>query len=285
MKVVFFGSSRYVVPVLEMIHDQFDLPLVVTTEQNKMDAVPFYCESKKIEYLTIRKSADLISNYQIEETMANIGIVADFGILIPVQLMNVFPYGIINIHPSLLPKYRGPTPVQNAILNGETETGVTIIKLDKYLDHGPVVAQIGGEKINENDTAKSLYERLFKSSAPLLLIVLNKFEHNNIVLSEQNHNLATFTKILTREDGYFDYKNQQDLTKFDNFIRAYYPWPGAWTKAKLHSQGDEKIVKFLPGQKVQVEGGKEMEYKDLINGYAQAESTFLDFLRKGLISG
>jgi len=74
MKAVFFGSSRYIVPVVEMLHNQFDLPLVVTTEQNKMDAVPFYCKSQKIECLTVRKSADLISNFQIEETQANIAL-------------------------------------------------------------------------------------------------------------------------------------------------------------------------------------------------------------------
>src|ERR1035437_8010125 len=108
MKVVFFGSSRYVVPVIETLHNNFDLPLVVTTEQNRMDAVPFYCIAKKIEYLPVRKSSDLISNYQIEGAVASIGVVADFGLLIPNQTMNVFEYGIINIHPSLLPKYRGP---------------------------------------------------------------------------------------------------------------------------------------------------------------------------------
>ena len=280
MKVVFFGSSRYVVPVLEMIHDQFDLPLVVTTEQNKMDAVPFYCESKKIEYLTIRKSADLISNYQIEETMANIGIVADFGILIPVQLMNVFPYGIINIHPSLLPKYRGPTPVQNAILNGETETGVTIIKLDKYLDHGPVVAQIGGEKINENDTAKSLYERLFKIGGELLVKTLARYENVPALFTPQNQADATFTKPLKREDGFIDLKNiYESKDFFDKMIRAYYPWPGVWTKTTIN--GKLLTVKFLPGKKIQVEGGNEMEYKDFLNGYAKAaDSDLISFLKK-----
>ena len=284
MKIVFFGSSRYVVPVLNALNENHSVLLVITTELGSQEPVKFYCHTHKLDCITIRKGAELTVNPQIHQVQADIGIVADFGVIIPKQILHLFPKGLINIHPSLLPKYRGSTPGQTAILNGDTKSGVSIIQLDEFVDHGAILAQ-KEEPIEPLDTTKTLYERLFKSSAPLLLIVLNKFEHNNIVLSEQNHNLATFTKILTREDGYFDYKNQQDLTKFDNFIRAYYPWPGAWTKAKLHSQGDEKIVKFLPGQKVQVEGGKEMEYKDLINGYAQAESTFLDFLRKGLISG
>ena len=78
MKIVFFGSSRYVVPVIETLHNNFDLPLVVTTEQNRRDAIPFYCIAKKIEYLPVRKSADLIANSLVESTLASIGIVADF---------------------------------------------------------------------------------------------------------------------------------------------------------------------------------------------------------------
>jgi methionyl-tRNA formyltransferase len=223
MRVVFFGSSRFVVPVLETLYNQFDLPLVVTTEQNKMDAVPFFCESKKIEYIIVRKSTDLISNYRVQETMANVGIVADFGVLIPSQMLNVFPYGVLNIHPSLLPKYRGPTPAQNAILNGDVESGVTIIKLDKYMDHGPVVAQVK-EDIKENDTAKSLYERLFKIGGELLIKTLSRYENAQNLFIPQNHENATFTKPLTRDDGFIDLKNIYEGKEFfEKMIRAYYP--------------------------------------------------------------
>jgi len=282
MKVVFFGSSRYVVPVLEMLHEQFDLPLVVTTEQNRMDAVPFYCESKKIEYLIVRKSADLISNFQIEETQANIGIVADFGVLIPDQMLNAFPYGLLNLHPSLLPKYRGPTPVQNAILNGDTETGISIIRLDHYLDHGPVVAQTK-ETINATDTAKSLYERLFKIGGQLLLKTLQNFNNTQSAFTEQNHENATFTKPLSRDDGFLDLKKIYGAKEFfERMIRAYYPWPGVWTKAKI--KDNLLLVKFLPEKKIQVEGGNEMAYKDFLNGYAEraADPDLISFLKKEL---
>jgi methionyl-tRNA formyltransferase len=281
MKAVFFGSSRYIVPVLETIYNQFDLPLVVTTEQNKMDAVPFFCEAKKVEYITVRKSPDLISNYRIEETMANVGVVADFGLLIPQQMMNIFPYGMLNIHPSLLPKYRGPTPAQSAILNGDTKTGVTIIKLDKYLDHGPVVAQVE-EEIKENDTAKSLYERLFKIGGQLLVKTLSKYENAQTMFIPQNHDGATFTKALTRQDGFLDLKNiYEGKAFFDKMIRAYYPWPGVWSKAIIN--GKILLIKFLPEKKIQVEGGKEMEYKDFINGYAKtADQNLISFLKKTL---
>jgi len=146
-------------------------------------------------------------------------------------MMNVFPYGIINIHPSLLPKYRGPTPVQSAILNGDGETGVTIIKLDKYLDHGPVVAQVE-EEIKDNDTAKSLYERLFKIGGELLIKTLARYENVQELFIPQNHEHATFTKALTRDDGYYDLQSiSSGRGFFERMVRAYYPWPGVWSKA------------------------------------------------------
>jgi methionyl-tRNA formyltransferase len=280
MKVVFFGSSRYVVPVIETLHNNFDLPLVVTTEQNRMDAVPFYCIAKKIDYLPARKSSDLISNYQIEGAVASIGVVADFGLLIPDQTMNVFEYGIINIHPSLLPKYRGPTPVQSAILNGDQTTGVTIIKLDKYLDHGPVIAQIE-EEIKTSDTAKTLYERLFTVGTDLLMKVLNKYENSKVLFVPQNHEHASFTKPLTRDDGYYDLQSifsGRDF--FERMVRAYYPWPGVWSKAVLNEKGEQKVIKFLPNKKVQVEGGNEMPYRDFLNGYPKADPILINFLQK-----
>jgi methionyl-tRNA formyltransferase len=279
MKVIFFGSSRYVVPVLEFLNNKQTVLLVVSTEQGSMEPVKFYCHTKKINCISVRKAGDLIANYEIQRIKADIGIVADFGIIIPEQIINSFPKGMVNIHPSILPKYRGPTPVQTAILNGDNKTGVSIILLDKLMDHGPILAQ-KEEIIDPFDTAKTLYEKLFKQSALLLSQVLEKYEHNNIFPKPQNETQATFTKFLTREDGYINLTSSD----IDRKIKAYFPWPGAWTKVKLNSTSEEKIVKLLPNNKVQVEGGKEMEYKDFINGYPQADKLFLDYLRKGLNS-
>jgi methionyl-tRNA formyltransferase len=248
-----------------------------------MDPIPFFCKTKKIPYISIRKSADLDSSYEIESSMAELAIVADFGIIIPQKTLSFFSMGVINIHPSLLPKYRGPTPAQNAILNGETETGVTIIKLDKYVDHGPVIAQVA-EEIKPNDTAKSLYERLFKIGTVLLQKVVVNFENSKIKPIPQNHEHATFTKALTKEDGYIDFMNffsSKDF--FERMVRAYYPWPGAWTRINVtDNENDIKIVKFLPNKRIQVEGGNEMDYKDFINGYSSANKKLIEFLKKDI---
>lgn len=280
MKVVFFGSSRYVVPVVLMLHNHFDLALVATTEQGSQDPIPFYCKTKKINFMSVRKSADLISAYQIREANASIAVVADFGLIIPERTIKDFPLGMINIHPSLLPKYRGPSPVQHAILNGEKTTGVTIIQLDKYMDHGPII-DCRKEEIRPDDTAKSLYERLFKMGTSLLQETLQKYETQTVNLTPQDHKQATFTKMLTRDDGFMDIKTFfTNKEFFDKIIRAYYPWPGVWTKISLNSAGQAKNIKFLPNKRIQVEGGREMEYKDFINGYPDADKNLIEFLSR-----
>lgn len=280
MKVVFFGSSRHVVPIIEMLNNSFDLTLVITTEQGSMEPVPFYCNAKKIQYLSVRKSADLISNFEISSTMSDLGIVADFGLIIPEEVLKAFSLGVINVHPSLLPLYRGPSPVQNAILNGDKKTGVSIILLDKYVDHGPILMQ-EEEEIKDNDTAHSLYERLFKKGAYLLQKTISKYEGGKVASTEQKHEDATFTQQLSRDDGFIDFKN---LSKSKNFlnrmIRAYYPWPGVWTKISLNSKEEDlKVVKFIPDNKIKAEGGREMDYKDFLNGYPDADKILLDFIK------
>lgn len=281
MKIVFFGSSRYVIPVVEMLHTFYSVPLVVTTEQGNQDPIPFYCKAEKIDCVRIRKSADLISSYEIESSGTKLGVVADFGLIIPPEVISFFEFGIINIHPSLLPKYRGPTPVQSAILNGDTKTGVSIIQLDKYMDHGPILAQAEAD-INPNDTSKSLYERLFKTGTSLLQNSIQKLETQKITPRKQDHQNATFTKTLTKDDGFIDFKTISNKDFFDRLIRAYYPWPGVWTKTSLSYDGQAKIIKFLPGKKIQAEGGREMLYKDFINGYPNADKNLIEFLKKDI---
>lgn len=279
MKVIFFGSSRYVVPVVEMLHDVFSLSFVVTTEQGSQAPIPFYCKTKKIDFIKIMKSADLISSYEIEDSGAKLGVVADFGLIIPEKTINFFELGIINIHPSLLPKYRGSTPVQSAILNGDTKTGVSIIQLDKYMDHGPILVQKEVE-ISPDDTSKSLYEKLFKEGTKLLKDSIQKLETQKTNPKEQDHESATFTKKLTRDDGFVDFKTISGKEFFDRLIRAYYPWPGVWTRALINDK--LSIIKFLPNKKIQVEGGREMFYKDFINGYSNADKNLIEFLRKDI---
>ncbi len=263
--VVFFGSSKFVIPILEVLRKNFTLSLVLTTEKSSTDAVPSYCIKNKTPHFSVQQFNNLTIE-QLKKLNTSMAVLADFGLIIPQQVLDLFPKGIINIHPSLLPKYRGPTPVQTAILNGEKTTGVTIIKLDEEIDHGPILG-FEKEKILNTDTSESLYKRLFEKGANLLLKVLPNYIKGDLKSNAQNHKQATFTSHLTRKDGLIDLNNPPAPEKLQRMIRAYFPWPGVWTRLRLGYVGEAKIIKFLPEKKVQVEGKKPMSYKDFKNGY------------------
>jgi len=271
LKTVFFGSSKHVIPIIETLKNNLELSLVITTEHGPNSPIASYCKKYKLHYyivLEFRKQKEEIIK-KIQSTKAELGVLASFGAVIPNDVLHTLPKGVINIHPSLLPKYRGPTPVQTTILNGDKTTGVTIIKLDEEVDHGPILAQ-RKEPILENDTAESLYERLFKLGAGSIVSTIKLYLERKIIPFEQDHKKGTFTHHLTRQDGYIDLTNPPSPEKLQRMIRAYYPWPGVWTKLKIES-GKLKIIKFLPENKIQVEGKKPMNYKDFINGYPEAK--------------
>lgn len=277
MKIIFFGSSSYVLPIIEVLRKNFDLKLVITTEKNPTDAVPVFCQQKKIEFLSVSNLANQIINNKLSIINAKLAILADFGLIIPQSILNIFPMGIINVHPSLLPKYRGPTPVQTAILNGEKITGVSIIKLDEEIDHGPILAQ-EKEEILDTDTSEILYKRLFTKGANLLPKILTSYLNGSLIPTTQNHAKATLTKSLTRQSGYVEISDkEQEISRIKRKIRAYHPWPGMWIMLRIANR--DVRIKFLPENKIQVEGKKPMNYKDFLNGYPAAKELLGGIMR------
>ena len=138
-KIVFFGSGRFVIPVIEKLINH-GLDLVITSEKDPNSPLHNFCSRNNIQTFSANSSNDLI-NHKSLIINHNIAVLASYGGLIPNEIIALFPNGIINIHPSLLPKYKGPSPVQYALLNGETVTGITLIKLDDQIDHGQILAQ------------------------------------------------------------------------------------------------------------------------------------------------
>lgn len=239
MKIVFFGSPPFSIPVLSKLQEQFEVIKVIDQTQD-------------------------LSEHTLKELQSlepDVFVVASFGKIIPHEFLAIPRLGSINIHPSLLPKYRGPSPIQTAILNGEKVTGVTFFKMDEQLDHGPVIEQFEAP-IEETDTFESLGNRLFTKASEELVGILRNTETNQ--LKPQDDEKATETKKLTREDGYIDL-DKLEVKNLKLKIRAYYPWPGVWSKFKLN--GGETIIKLLPDAQVQVEGKKPVSYKDFLNGY------------------
>jgi methionyl-tRNA formyltransferase len=272
-RVVFFGAGPYVLPIIDSLNKNYDLSLVVTTEKNPNDSVLSFCSKNGIEYISVNNCNSPIINNKLSIINAELAVLASFGVIVPKQVLELFPLGIINVHPSLLPKYRGATPGQAAILAGDSETGVSIIKLDEEVDHGPVLTQ-AEEKIEPNDTSETLYQRLFQRGAELLLEVLPKYISGELKPREQDHSKATFTDRLTRETGSIEFSNPPNPAQLDRMIRAYYPWPGVWLKVSSkfkvkNSKLQGKIIKLLPEGRIQVEGKKIMSYNDFINGYGQ----------------
>jgi methionyl-tRNA formyltransferase len=157
---------------------------------------------------------------------ADIFIVAAFGQILPQAVLDLPRYGTLNIHASLLPRYRGSSPICEAILQGEQETGVTIMLLDAGIDTGPILFS-RGMPLGEDETTASLTPKLAELGACTLLEVLPRWVEGRLVPQPQDHTLAVHTHMLTKEDGRLDWSRPAEALA--RAVRAYIPWPNAWT--------------------------------------------------------
>lgn len=272
-RIIFFGSGWFVVPVIKKIVPH-GLELVITNE--KEGKVVEFCRKNNIPFAS-SSLKDRETVEKIKKANANVAILASYGAFIPDNIVRLFPEGIINIHPSLLPKYKGPSPVQYQLLNGETTVGVTLIKLDDQIDHGPILAQ-QPYNLQGNETAEDLLSILFEIGADLVVEQIGKLENGEkITETPQDHSQESWSYRITKEDGMIDPYNLQHTTHdLNNMIRALHPWPGVWLKTTL--KGQSKIVKLLPENKIQVEGKNPMGHKDFINGFGEEGKELLEKL-------
>ncbi len=206
--------------------------------------------------------AELAKHFTLVDTLseADLAVVAAYGQILTKEELNTPKYGAINVHPSLLPKYRGPSPIQQTILNGDKTSGITIIKMDEEVDHGPIIYQDSLE-LSDEDNFDTLSKKMFQHAAEILPKIIEDFVAGKIIPVEQDHSKATYCERLTRKSGYFPIDNPPSPETLDKMIRAYYPWPGVWTKWK------GKIIKLHPRGVIQMEGKKPLSKKDFLNGY------------------
>ncbi|MBU6231972.1 MAG: methionyl-tRNA formyltransferase [Patescibacteria group bacterium] len=207
----------------------------------------------------------------LKEEGCAVFIVASYGKLLPPRVLEIPEFGLLNIHPSLLPKYRGPSPLQSAILADDKRTGVTIMKIDEEMDHGPIVAQ-KAVAVDEWPVYEIFEDMMARQGAKLLAEILDDWLDGKIEARLQDDSLATYTKKFEKADGLLDLSGDPYL----NFrkIQAFHEWPQAYfmlsrdgrdirvkvTEASFAS-GRLEIVKVIP------EGGREMSYKDFRSGY------------------
>ncbi len=174
---------------------------------------------------------------QLTATPADIYVVLAYGRILPTAILALPALGVLNVHPSLLPLYRGPSPVVTAIRDGASETGVSVMLLDEGMDTGPVIGQSAAVPITESDTAESLTEQLFTMGVDLLVKTIPAWERGDIEGVSQDDALATVTSLIEKSDGELDFG--KPALNIARAIRAYHPWPGTFTR------WDGKLLKIL----------------------------------------
>ncbi len=269
-RFVFFGTPDFAAVVLEELFAAGMAPVAVVTNPDrpfgrKKELAPppvkkfVMASGNEIPVLQPEKLDDAFIA-ELKKVGAEVGVLAAYGKIVPRAVFDIFPKGIVVVHPSLLPKYRGATPIQSAILAGEDLTGTTLFIMDEKVDHGPVLgsAQV---PLLDMDMYATLADKLAEVSAALLIETLPKYVQGEITPVPQSETGATYTKKFSSEDGYVDLEKDEPVVVWRK-VRALNPEPGVWTTK------DGKRMKILDAdlvggklvlRKVQFDGGKPQE--------------------------
>jgi methionyl-tRNA formyltransferase len=300
-RVIFIGTTEFGIPTLEMLKQNYNLELIIT-QPDKPTGRKHILTPPPVKEWALKNNIKVIQPNKISEATEEIKtvdpdliIVAAYGQIIPKSILDIPKRGAINLHTSLLPKYRGASPIQSALLDDEKETGVTIMLMDEKMDHGAVLSQ-HMIKIGDSDNYYSLSSKLSLLAANALLETLPKWLEKKIEPLPQNHEEATFTKILNRNDARIDWTNP--ARSIIQKIKALNPEPGTWTTlnsksvkiieaeetkngtidlpGKLYSENGECLVKCgdysIKLTLVQPEGKKPISGKDFLNGIKNLET-------------
>ena len=307
MPLVFCGTPRFAVPTLErLVEAGHSVPLVVTQPDRPrgrgMEVAVSPVKDAAIRLgIAVLQPATIKNNAEFRDQLAAIGpdaiIVVGYGRIIPQWMIDLPRLGNLNLHASLLPKYRGAAPLQWAIAKGESVTGVTTMRIDAGLDTGDILMQ-REIPIGPEDTAETLGPKLASIGADLMVETLRGLDTGQVHPTPQDHSQATLAPILKKEDGRMDFaRTAKDLF---NRLRGFQPWPGAFTTLKgktlqVHrAQPLQHAVKLTPGEvavegmrlfvgcgknkdkdtdtaleliEVQLEGKRRMTAQEFINGY------------------
>jgi methionyl-tRNA formyltransferase len=310
MKVAFFGTSDRSVPVLEALKSNFELVFCVTKTDTKVGrhqelkecGVKRWAKKNKVYFIEIGGFQDKeISEIalEMEDQKIEAAVVCDFAFIIPYKLVEKLHGKLVNIHFSLLPKYRGASPVQFSILNGDKSTGITFHLVDKGMDDGAIIAQYE-YNIPSNTTSGELYDQLFNFAKEKLPQTLNEFVQGTIKPSLQDISNATYTYLPAHPKSTFIYKEDaridwsKNAETIEREIRAFNPWPVSWGRIgelednntllqsilKLRPNTDKSLIirifsAHLEGLKlkideIQVEGKNKSDWNTFKNGYLAA---------------
>lgn len=233
-RVLFFGTPTFVVPVLQSLLDaDFTIVGIVTqpdkpakrSKQPQPSPVKLYGIEQNIPVFTYSK-LDAVAARELAQLQPTVAVVAAYGLIMPKEILNIPEHGCINIHPSLLPKYRGATPLREALMQGDTEIGISIMLMDEKMDHGPILAQ-DKLRLAGTETVQDLYVTAFNKSTELLIPTIKSYVSGELKPIEQDHKKATFTRLIKKEHGNIDWNTS--AIHIERLTRAYAGWPGAYT--------------------------------------------------------
>ncbi len=299
MKIIFFGTPAFAVKSLKSLAENKKIEILSVITQpdkpagRKNTLTP---PSVKIEAEHLGLTVNQPKTKKELSTLLN-GIKADFfvviayGMILPKEILKMPKYGTINVHASLLPKYRGASPIQESLLMGDKETGISIMLIDEELDHGPII-MIKKINIEENDDLNTLSEKLSNLSSQILPLALEDIMDGIFSPIPQDESKATYCQKIKKTDGKIDWNKEAHEIK--NMIRAYKIWPSVYfeindKKIKIIETDTEKSDKniepgkflikdkilkistkngFLIPKILQIEGKKEMDIKSFLNGYS-----------------
>ena len=300
LKTVFFGTHEFAATILKelLASDFLSIDLVLTQPDRKVGRKQVIEESPVKKLASARKLSidqpESLKNYSLHFT-PDLNIVAQYGLIMPKKIVESPKFGSINVHGSLLPKYRGASPIQMAIVNGEKETGITIMQMDEKMDHGPILTQ-KSLPIDEDDNYTALSHKMAVMGSKLLIDTIPKYV-SGIIKPQPQEGEPTFTKLLSKEDGMVDFKKTTD--EIYNQYRGLTPWPGIWTtwngkrikllkisksntdlSAGRVTVDNKKIfigcsVGSIEILELQLEGKNPMDAKAFLNGFKNFDGTNL----------
>jgi methionyl-tRNA formyltransferase len=233
-RLVFMGTPEFAVPVLEALVGQYQVVAVVT-QPDRVAGRGRKVKSSPVKKTALAHELPLLqpsslrqpeAAAELRELAPDVIVVAAFGQILPPEVLGIPPHGCLNVHASLLPRYRGAAPIAAAILAREKQTGVTLMLMDEGMDTGPILAQAECE-IEPQDTAGSLSVKLAHLGANLLVETLPRWLDGQIAPQPQDDSLATYCQMVTKKDGLIDWS--LPATDLWLRVRAYHPWPGTYT--------------------------------------------------------
>ena len=234
MKLVFLGTPEFAVPILEAVIEAGHSVAAVYTQPDRPKGRGQELAHPPVKTCALRLGLEVRQPLRIRHCLDELAaleaaamVVVGYGQIIPQSIIDLPRYGIFNVHASLLPKYRGAAPIQWAVANGETVTGVSIMQIDAGLDTGPVF-EVGETPVGPEETSLDVSPRLAAMGARMMVDVLARVEAGQAIATPQDNSQATLAPILKKEDGLIDWN--RTASEIHNRSRGFLPWPGAWTR-------------------------------------------------------